>query len=563
MRKQSDSIPLITMEAFFRISYKIFKLMKKLIVASVLTIMTFYSQLTAQNEQDFFAIDKIQQLNISFVQENWSYLLDSLRINGDEMLLGAVEINGQKFEDVGVRYKENRGFRPGTKRNSYEISLDFIKKGQHMDGMTGLLLSEALRDPAMIREVVSYKIAGAYLPSPRANYASLAINEEEIGLFVNIEKVDVNFIKKHFNAGSEVSFYKSNPDYTVGKGMEGCASNAFGSLKMEKSADCFDFNFDDLTGNGFGALAKFSEALNSNTKDIEGLADVDQFLWMHAINNVLVNLYSYSGRYSQNYYLLEDSDGVFHPILGDMNLSFGSFKSIGFGSDLKLKQLQELDPMLHLDEGQFPLVSQLLSNPFYKKVYLSHFNAIVADFFKDGKFEKDVQSLQASIRGAIEADPNKEYSLEEFDKSLTETIGTRSQIPGILELMDKRLNFIRKNKTLRILPPSISKVEVKKRAQFSNEQINEFRICATVDKFPKEVQLFFRANDNGPFQKLLMKDDGNSNDQEANDGVFGATVTGIESIEYYILAENAKAISYDPSNYVSEVHRATLKEINR
>ncbi len=537
--------------------------MKNLIIASLLTMFALTGQILAQNAQDFFSLDKVQEIEIQFEQENWGYLLDSLRINGDEMLLGVVSINGEKFEDVGIRYKENRGFKPGAKRNSIEISLDFIKKGQHMDGITGLLLSEALRDPSLIREVMGYKIARNYLPSPRANYTKLAINEENIGLFVNVEKVDFNFLKAHYPAASNGNLYKSTPDYSTGKGLDGCSANAFGSLKMEKSADCYAFNFDDMTGNGFDALAKLSEALNTNTKNLEPIADVDQFLWMHALNNVLVNLYSYSGRYAQNYYLFQDSDGIFHPVLGDMNLAFGSFKSIGFGSDLKLKQLQELDPFLHATNAQFPLISNLLKDPYYRKVYLSHFMTIVETHFSNEAFEKEVTALQDMVKPLFEADENQEYTVDDFESSLKKTIGKRSQIPGIMELMDKRINFIRKNKTLRILPPSITDVEVAKREPFSSEELNTFKITATIDKFPKSVRLFYREKGKKMFKSIPMNDDGKSNDKEAEDGIFGAVVDGLQAIEYYIEAENAKAISYHPTNYVLEWHSATLTEINR
>jgi hypothetical protein len=50
-----------------------------------------------------FETDKIQDVKITFKQNNWSYFLDSLRFNGDGLLPAVVELNGQKFQHAGVR----------------------------------------------------------------------------------------------------------------------------------------------------------------------------------------------------------------------------------------------------------------------------------------------------------------------------------------------------------------------------------------------------------------------------------------------------------------------------
>ncbi|MBK8428777.1 MAG: CotH kinase family protein [Lewinellaceae bacterium] len=58
---------------------------------------------------------------------------------------------------------------------------------------------------------------------------------------------------------------------------------------------------------------------------------------------------SYTGNYSQNYYLYKDNFGRFQPVHWDLNLAFGSFKNTGKGSDLEIEDLQTLDPLLHAD----------------------------------------------------------------------------------------------------------------------------------------------------------------------------------------------------------------------
>ena len=110
---------------------------------------------------------------------------------------------------------------------------------------------------------------------------------------------------------------------------------------------------------------------------------MDHALWMLALNNVMVNLSSYTGNHSVNYFLYRDNSGRFQPLHWDLNLAFGSYKNTGNGSDLELKGLQNLDPLLHADNPYKPLISQLLKEPLYKKMYLSHIRQIVEDNFSN------------------------------------------------------------------------------------------------------------------------------------------------------------------------------------
>lgn len=521
----------------------------------------------AQQTSDFFDAQSIQEVNLSFEQENWMTILDSLRYNGEKMLIGKVNINGTSFDDVGVRYAATRGFQLGNKRNSIELDLDFIKKGQQYKGQDFIKLSISLRDPSFVREVLGYEIARTYMPAPKANYAKLTINDEYIGFYLNVEPIDVNFLKAHYEVGlNGGNLYFSYPDYTEGKGIDGCKANAFGSLQAEPNETCLDYNFKDLSGNGYKPLLNLANKLNDPNADLSKILDVDQVLWMHAFNNLIVNLYSYTGKYNQNYYLFQDENGVFHPVLGDLNLAFGGFKNDG-NEELKLKELQELDPFLQEDDPNFPLISVLLSDNMNKKRYLSHFKTIYEDFFTNDAYLTRANELQSTIRDLFVNDPNQSYTAENFDESLSQTIGARSKIPGIEELMSKRVNYLRKNRDLRILGPSIENVTVTQREQFASTKLNKFQIQATIDKFPEQVTLFYRAPGDKKFKSIMMVDDGQHEDGKADDGVFGAIIQaqreGIKAIEYYIQAENLKAVSFKPRNYVYDLMTVTLEDINR
>ena len=536
--------------------------MKNILLAilSFLIVQIGYSQ--SKTDRDLYNTDQLKEIRITFKQDNWAVLLDSLRSNGSKLLVGAVKIDGTTYDNIGVRYRGSKSFTTGGQRNPLYIKLNYIDKKQKHQGYKRLKLSNALRDPSMVREVLGYEIARKYMIAPKANYAKVYINQVYYGLFSNIEAVDSEFLEEHFEHDDNV-FIKCTPD--IGSAApEGCMPNVFGALAYEEDVACYMHNYELESDEGWGDLIHLTDILNNHPEKIESVLHVDQTLWMLAFNNVLVNLSSYSGRRSQNYYLYQNDKGQFTPIIWDLNLAFGSFKSVTAGSDLNLKQLQEIDPLLHVENPYKPLISQLLKNETYKKTYLAHIRSIVYDNFENGWYETRAKELQTLIQGAFLDDKHQAYTYNDFKNSLTTTTGKRSKIPGIVELMAKRSKKLKKHPALRVIPPSIEDIQVVEREEYASEKIKDFTIISKVDKLPKTVSIYYRYPNSDTFQVLEMKDDGKMLDEKAKDNKFTATIkaNGHSSIEYYIVAENTAAISFSPANYMFELHSANLAELN-
>ena len=148
---------------------------RNILISLTLLAISFQMSIAQDSDQqaDFYDANTIQNIEITFEQENWRYLLDSLRFNGENLLLGTVAINGEKFEDVGVRYRGSKSFQPGGKRNGLHIKLNYISKNQNIQGQQTVKLSNSLRDPSMIREVLSYEIARNYMAAPNAPFLRL------------------------------------------------------------------------------------------------------------------------------------------------------------------------------------------------------------------------------------------------------------------------------------------------------------------------------------------------------------------------------------------------------
>jgi hypothetical protein len=539
--------------------------MKRSILICLASVLFGVGMLSGQaSSGSFYDVDSIQQITITFEQENWRYLLDSLRYNGDDMLLADVEVNGEVFRDVGVRYRDGRSFQPGRKRNGLFIDLDFINTTQAFEGHQTIDLSSALRDPSMLREVMGYELARQYMPAPRANFARVMINEEYYGLFVNVETVDDEFLQNHFG-GSEGSLFLSDPN-TEEPPPRGCKSGVYGSLQYDNQAKCYLNNFKMYSEKGWDNLIELTRILEEEPGRIGEVLDIDKTLWMLAVNNAIVNLSSYTGRYSPNYFLYQQMDGRFVPIIWDLNLAFGSFKNTEVGSaDLSLRAIQRLTPLLHADNEAKPLIHQLLSDDLHQKIYLSHLRTILKQQFDDGRFEERARTLHALIRNAFAEDQNQSYTIEEFDRSLEETIGSRSRIPGLVDFVNERFQYLKRHPELTILPPRITSVEVERRPRFSSDMVTDFKIRADIGKYTRRVYVYYRFQENEEYRQAQMMDDGAHFDGEANDNVYGVRISpegGEREIQYFIFAENAGAVTFEPTMYMSEPRSANLDELN-
>jgi hypothetical protein len=551
--------------AFFSLTTQWFA-MKKFILA-LIAILPF--ALNAQNiksTRPLFDKKTIGEIRLTLPMKNWSDALDSMRIYSAGLLSGSVTVDGMKYDEVGVRFRGDKSYQTGLKRNPLTIRLNNSNATQNHQGYTTLKLSSALRDPSMVREVLFHEIAGKYMPSSQASYTKLYVNDEYIGVFINIESIDKQFLTNNYGANNGI-FFKAGVDYKPEELPTTCRQNTFGSLEFEDNIACYKGNYDLISATGLTELQEFTRILNSEPGKIDRFLDIDRTLWMLALNNVMVNLNSYSGNHSVNYYMYRDENGRFQPVHWDLNLSFGSYKNTGggSGSDLDLKELQNLDPLLHAENPYKPLISQLLKDPLYKKIYLAHIRQINEENFLNGTYEKRAQELQGLIVVPFNDDKYKVYNLEDFQKSLRETVGKRSKIPGLVELMSKRSKYLKVHPELTSLPSAVTDVLVQSRAKFENKKVNAFRLTAKADRFPKRVLVYYRFSDREAYDVMPMNEEPST---DLPTGVKNFTVnveakTTDATLDYFIMVENAGTVSFFPADYTKKPFKVKLSELNK
>jgi len=383
-----------------------------------------FARLTAQS---IYELSEVMEVRIYFDRPDWDTYLDSLKqLGSDDRLEGQVVVNGIKYEKAGVRYKGNSSYfnvrNSGAAKLPFNIKVNYKDKRQSLPGgYATLKLSNVFRDPSFLREVLSYEIAGKYMPAPKANFAKVFVNDKFLGLYNNTESVDEKFLRKYF-ADNSGSLLKCDPNWHAKK-IPDCPEGDKASLMyLGEDSTCYMGLYELKTKTGWNDLIYLTKVLNKQSESLEQVMDVDQFLWMLAFNNVLVNLDSYTGRLCHNYYIYRDTLGFYHPIVWDMNLSLGGFRYTGLGSPLSNEKMQRLSPFVHYKQKnpKRPLITNLLGNSLYRKIYIAHIRTILQENFSNAAYLKRAEEIRAMIDPFVQEDQNKLYSYEAFqDNSIS------------------------------------------------------------------------------------------------------------------------------------------------
>ncbi len=508
--------------------------------------------------QDFYDLEVVQTIEITFEESNWDALLDAQKNGaGDYILAQSVAINGVVLDSVGVKYKGNSSYSANQVKNPWHIELDTYKDHEY-DGYTDIKLANGRNDPSFLRDVLNFQILRQYMDAPLSNYANLYVNGELIGLYTNTESISKKFAKSRFGSKDNAYFDCSPP------GGAGPQTSDFPNLVYmgEDSVAYYD-SYDMKSDDGWAELIDLCDTLTNNIDDIENILDVDRALWMIAFDNVTVNLDSYIGAFAQNYYLYRSDFGQFFPIIWDMNESFGVFTRTGTSDLRNTIDKQQMDPLLHINEVNYPLVSQLLNVPLYKRMYLAHYKTILIENFDNRNYYDLSLQHRATIDASVQADPNKFYTYNNFIDNLDSDVGGGGggpgggrTIPGITDLMDGRSEYLLGLNDFTQTEPSIADAVLSD----SNPTVGDNLSITVSTTDASTAYLGHRSETIAPFTRIEMFDDGAHNDGAAGDGVFGVDILVTDlSTQYYIYAENSNAGIFSPRRAEYEYHTITAK----
>jgi spore coat protein CotH len=383
------------------------------------------------DSSDFIFDDtKIQKYELSFYIDKWTDTLEANRAADQVYIPARMTWHGANgdsmtLDSIGVRYKGNSSyqFAGANPKKPYKFCFDKYKKNQTFFNLEVINFGNLVHDPSCMREKISYDLIRKYMPASRASYAIISVNHKQIGLFLQVEEVDVGFLKRNFQ-DYQGNLYKSSDD------------GALLDFRASKQRDYEDeYDLRTNTGiNDWSGLILMLENLNTTSdanfvKNAGKYLDLDGCIRYLAYNMVTSNFDSYTGS-SRNIYLYDDRliSGQFILIPWDFNLGLGNYSNNWNVITVDAFNIPNLSDR--------PLAKRILGNDSLKQVYGRYMSSMIRNYMSHDAMAAMADRIMPIIDSAVMNDPNAFYKYDQFlaniENDLTITDGaTRYTVPGI------------------------------------------------------------------------------------------------------------------------------------
>ena len=372
-----------------------------------------------------FAGLQVHVVNLKF-DRPWSEVEPILKANKqDEIYIPAsVEINcipaGHPgcviMDSVGVRHKGNSTFSRNRSKNPFRFSFDEYGIDQRWDGLTGFALDNAWSDPSHMNEKIHLDFAReAGIAAPRANFASLYINDTLYAFYSLVELADKRLLQSRFGE-KDGDLFKAND--LVGGGL---SSDMVRRSPFDASAYLNRFeNKSDSVDRAWGRLVRFIDTLNLTDDIVSALpriVDLDALYKAWAADNLFGNTDCYVQN-GQNYLIyFPQGDGPMEWILWDVSLSLGA---------------KAPTRALTAANSNKPLANRIFDTPALREDYLRAMWFLYHAHFAGDRFRGRIDTIAAFIRPYVTADPHK----------LTTTAAFESDIDSLKKIIAIRQDFV-------------------------------------------------------------------------------------------------------------------------
>ncbi len=156
----------------------------------------------------------IRRIDLTFSQSNYWQLMQQ-NYSSQTEIPATMTVDGVVYDSVGVRFKGETSYSmlpSGSKKTSFNISVDYIHEDQRIMGYKTLNLNNCFEDPSFMREVFYLHQERKHVPAARAAYVELYINGESWGLYPNVQQLNKNFYEEWFQSNNGANWRADRPD---------------------------------------------------------------------------------------------------------------------------------------------------------------------------------------------------------------------------------------------------------------------------------------------------------------------------------------------------------------
>ncbi|HEX7861873.1 MAG TPA: CotH kinase family protein [Verrucomicrobiae bacterium] len=198
--------------------------------------------------------------------------MKKLRANERSYVLCTITEGEKKFTNVAIRLKGGPGsFRPVHDQPSFTVNFDKNVEDQTFHGLKKIHLNSSVQDRSLLEEKISRELFNAAgVPTPRAGHAVVTFNKRLMGVYVLVEGINKQFLKRHYK----------DPDGNVFDGKSG--NDVYTRMRVNSGDNRKDrARLDALAG------AIRDPDVEQRLQKLDATLDIDRFLSFVALEMIL------------------------------------------------------------------------------------------------------------------------------------------------------------------------------------------------------------------------------------------------------------------------------------
>jgi len=491
-------------------------------------------------EADLYDPTVLRTLNLTFRDTNWEALLRS-NYQSQTYILADLVVDGVSYPDVGVRIRGNTSYTTlpsGSQKFSLKIKTDYTHEDQKLLDYDTLNLNNGFHDPTFSREIVYNNYVAQFIPNPRANHVLVTLNGANWGVYNNVQQGNKKMLRDYFDDADGLRISCANNPNGPGLAYAGTNPSSYSAYEIQDDgglADPYDSLIAVANALSNGSLANWQDSIDT-------LFAIDPSIWSVVLENLLTDDDSYVNKGCDFATYTNPADGRMQLIQRDANESFTA---------------PTWSPTLNFNATNKPVLSRVLSVAELRQRYMAHYRTVLADLNWD-TFGPLFQQQRDLIDAAVQADPKKLYTYQQFQDNFTMSVtlpgggpggGT---VPGLQPFVTQRASTLSSNAELVANGPTISAVAASAESPHPSDPVWITATVAANGNPVSGVGLYYRVDPSDTYHRVAMADDGASGDAAAGDGVYGVllpiTATSGQAVAYYVeaVAQN----SYQSRSYL-------------
>ncbi len=408
----------------------------------------------------------------------------------------------ETVDSIGFRLRGNTS--RDSQKKSFKVSFNSFIKGRQFYGIEKLNLNGEHNDPSIIRSKLCFDLFhDAGITASHANHAKVYINGKYYGLYVNVEHIDEEFLKKNFldDSGNlwkclypaDLTYLGSDPNLYKAV-MNNPTTRAY-ELSTNKTKDDYT-----KLSNLISILSNTSSAAFPDS--IEKYLDVRRVLQYFAMNTLLGSWDDYRSLMN-NYYLYHNpSTNKFTLIPYDYDNTFGiDWFDINWSV---------ADPYNYPKavQGERPMAEKLLANDQYRDLY-THF----VEFYKNNIYqlslwEHRIDTIKSSIVDGVTEDTYRTldygFTMNDFNNSFSMTSYSNKHVKfGLKQFVNLRNESIAGQLNFKNALPMAYTIDYSPRNPLPNDSILVMASCFGKAGL-KEVNICFTQDGTAVAETLAM-----------------------------------------------------------